>query len=70
MDLVTRWHEIRTDFENKLFSLTNDRGIQMGRSGNHSINYFQGHCVEEGGENYLQIQASRESLLRVVELYK
>jgi hypothetical protein len=70
MELVTRWHAIRSDFESKLFSLTNDPLIQKGRSGKHKFDYFQGHCIEEGGENYLEIRASNTSLLRVAELYQ
>lgn len=70
MELVTRWHAIRTDFENQLFALTNDPKIKHGQSGKHKVEYFQGHCSEEGGKNYLNIDPSKETLLRVLELYK
>ena len=70
MELITRWHAIRVDFENKLFQLTNDEKIKNGQAGQHKTEYFRGHCTDEGGSNYLNIDASKETLLKVVELYK
>ena len=56
--------------ESKLFDLTKDPLIKEGRSGNHKVEYFQGHCSGEGGKNYLNLNASKESLRRVAELYQ
>ena len=70
MELVTQWHALRSDFEDKLFDLTNDPLIKEGRSGNHKLEYFGGHCSGEGGKNYLNFNASTESLRRVSELYE
>ena len=60
MELVTRWHEIRADFENKLFELTNDVSIKKGQAGEHKVEYFRGHCMGEGGSEYLNFEPVAE----------
>jgi hypothetical protein len=69
MELVTRWHEIRSDFEDKFYSLTQDELIRAGQSGSHKLEYFKGHCTGEGGSSYQHVQAKPESFQKVMELY-
>lgn len=69
MEVVTRWHEIRSDFESKLFTLTNDPRLTEAASHDYKKDIFQGHCAGEGGKNYTQIDASDDSFARVPEIY-
>jgi hypothetical protein len=49
MELVTKWHALQSDFEEKLYSLTQDERIRDGQSGSHKVEYFKGHyCAGEG----------------------
>ena len=70
MELVTRWHRIRSDFEQKLFAITNDDLLLKGSAGDHKVDIFHGHCQGEGGENYLSINAEQESFRLVPNLYQ
>ena len=69
MELVSRWHAIRSDFEAKFYDLTQDELIRVGQSGNHKVEYFQGHCTGEGGASYQHIQAKPESFQQVTSIY-
>jgi hypothetical protein len=70
MMLITKWHEIRADFERGLYSLTQDELVRKGSAGTHKNEIFQGHCLGEGGENYLNINATNESFRQVPKLYE
>jgi hypothetical protein len=70
MDVVRRWHELRADFESKLYDLTKDDLILKAASQNYKKEVFLGHCGGEGGKNYSQIDASDESLAKVPLLYR
>ena len=69
MELVTKWHDIRADFEDKFYEIAKDDKISVGRAGTHKVDYFHGHCNGEGGKNYRIIQASHESFQKVANLY-
>ena len=70
MEIVTKWHDYRTDFEKKLYALTKDeRILQAPAKNDYKKEIFQGHCAGEGGENYSQIDASPETLAKVPLLY-
>ena len=70
MELMTVWHNIRTDLENKLLQLTNDTTIRNGQSGTYKPEYFNGHCTGNGNSGYLKLAATTESLKRLPELYE
>jgi hypothetical protein len=53
-----------------LFSLTQDELVRKGSAGTHKNEIFQGHCLGEGGENYLNINATEESFHQAPKLYK
>ena len=69
LELIKKWHDVRTDLEDKLFSLTKDKSISGGQAGSHRSDIFQGHCSGEGGESYIQIQGAKESFLKIPALY-
>ena len=69
MVLISKWHEIRSDFEQKLYTLTNDEYLLTGFAGTYKANYFKGHCSGEGGTNYRNINATSTSFKQVPELY-
>eukprot|EP00978_Attheya_sp_CCMP212_P002529 scaffold5140_cov53-Attheya_sp.AAC.3 len=48
MELVTQWHALRSDFEEKLYSLVQAERIRDGQSGSHKVEYFKSHCAGEG----------------------
>lgn len=54
--LITKWHEVRLDLEEKLFAVTQDNSIKSGMTGRHRVEIFHGHCAGEGGANYTRIQ--------------
>jgi len=68
--VVKKWHEYRSDFEKKLYELTNDTSIMSGATGDYKKDVFQGHCSGEGGRNYLQLQGTQQSFEQVAKLYK
>jgi len=70
MELTSRWHALRSDLENQLYNLTKDETILEGRNANYKLEYFKGHCRDEGGKNYLNFKASDESMKRIADLYK
>lgn len=70
MELVTKWHELRSDFETKLFALTNDQRIKAASQSSYKMEIFHGHCGGEGGGNYSQIDASEKSFARVSQMYE
>lgn len=69
MELISKWHEIRADFEQQFYTLTKDETILPGSAGSHKVNYFKGHCSGEGGTNYRNINATVESFKQVPKLY-
>jgi hypothetical protein len=69
MEIMTLWHNVRTDLEDKLQQLTGDRTISQGRSGNYKKDIFQGHCTANGGAGYLPLTGEKSSFRRLSELY-
>ena len=69
MDLVRKWHDIRTDLENQMFALTHDETIAQGRNGTYKTDVFQGHCSDDGSKYYLGISGKPETFQRMRELY-
>ena len=67
--LHRRWHELRADFEKKLFSLTGDGMIFDSTKGEYKTETFLGHCNEDGNIGYQQISGKEETFTRVHELY-
>lgn len=69
MELARKWHDLRTDFENQLFELTNDATIKNGVNGTYMPGVFRGHCDGDGNDYYKLIGGTQETLQRVQELY-
>jgi len=69
MEIVTKWHELRSDFEKKFYALTNDERILKAAQCNYKTQLFNGHCAGEGGGNYSQIDASEESFSKIPQMY-
>ncbi|MGH3056322.1 MAG: hypothetical protein ACRDL7_15215, partial [Gaiellaceae bacterium] len=67
MLLHRRWHEYRTQFEDKLYALTRDATIMLGRRGHYKANIFQGHC--DADHEYLAIHALPSSFSQAHVLY-
>jgi hypothetical protein len=71
MELQTRWHDYRTDLENKLFQLTGNATVNNARRGQYKREVFQGHCTDYGGNNYLPIaQGDAWLVKRISDIYK
>lgn len=71
MEMVTKWHEIRLDFETKLFALTkDDRIMEAATKSDYKVEIFRGHCAGEGGSNYSQIDASQATFAEVPKMYQ
>jgi hypothetical protein len=70
MDLLTMWHKVRADLETSLLTLTGDETIERGRKGTYKRPVFQGHCTGNGGENYLALSGSTQTMRRVSNLYQ
>ena len=68
-EVVRRWHKLRVDFENKLYSLTGDETILNGTKHGHRQNIFQGHCKDEGVEGYVSIAGKDDTFNRIATLY-
>jgi hypothetical protein len=69
LELVRRWHDLRKDFENQLFELTNDETIQLGINGTYKPEFFLGHCDGDGNKHYKLISGKKETIRRIQELY-
>jgi hypothetical protein len=69
LGLVRQWHELRSDFEKKLYELTKDESIQNGTIGEYKPEVFGGHCQGDGNSNYLVLSAEEETFRRIQELY-
>jgi hypothetical protein len=70
MELLTVWHSVRSDLEQKLMTLTGDETIQEeGRKGDYNKQVFQGHCSGEGQDNYHVLAGRPETWKRLAELY-
>lgn len=69
LTLVKQWHDLRSDFERKLFALTGDTQIETATTGQYLPNVFNGHCDGDGNKHYKLIAAAPETLRRVHELY-
>jgi hypothetical protein len=69
MELISKWHETRADFESSFYDLTKDETILKSSSGEHKREWFKGHCGGEGGSNYLNIQANTESFKQLAKMY-
>jgi len=69
MELMTMWHKLRTNLENRMISLTQDKKIESGQAGGFKPEVFFGHCNENGASGYIPIQGEQSSFLRIPELY-
>lgn len=69
MQLVHRWHDLRSDFEDKLHALTGDNSILSSRNGTYMPDVFNGHCQGDGNDFYNLLAGKDESFERVHELY-
>jgi hypothetical protein len=67
--LQKQWHDLRSDFERKLFALTGDAQIRTATTGRYRPDVFNGHCNGDGGKHYKLISAAPETFRRVRELY-
>jgi hypothetical protein len=70
MEVVQKWHWLRSDFETKLYQLTLDERLQKGSSHTYKQDIFKGHCAGESGTNYSQIDASAATFAMVPKLYE
>ena len=70
IEMVRMWHSYRTDLETKLYAITKDESIRLAATSDYKRDVFQGHCLGEGGENYLQINATASSFARLHEIYE
>lgn len=70
MELISKWHQVRADLESKLFNLTGDDFVQKGREGEYKPEYFHGHCRADGGKHYLPLNGTKETFLKIPELYQ
>lgn len=70
-ELLKRWHDLRSDFENQLYGLTNDETIlsQGVTFGDYKPEIFNGHCKGDGNDEYILLSGKSESYRRVAELY-
>jgi hypothetical protein len=69
LELVKKWHDLRSDFERKLFALTGDALIQTATTGQYLPHVFNGHCDGDGNKHYKLIAAAPETFRHVHELY-
>lgn len=67
MELLTLWHNYRTDLETKMMALTGDETIKEGQTGDYKKEVFQGHCT--GNNEYITLAGKKESYKRLPELY-
>jgi len=71
LELVGKWHEIRSDLEDQLYALTNDETIKnVGRSRLYKTEIFHGHCREDGNDVYLLLAGKNETYQRNLEIYE
>jgi hypothetical protein len=71
LELVKKWHTLRSDFEDQLYALTKDTTIkQIGRSGKYKSDIFDGHCNADGNDGYVVLAGKNETFARVHELYE
>ena len=69
MSLLKQWHDLRSDFEQKLLALTGDAQIRNATTGQYRQDVFNGHCDGDGNKHYKLIAAAPETFRRVHELY-
>lgn len=69
VELTTKWHVVRKDLEDKLYSLTNDKGIFEGHAGTYRPHIFRGHCTGEGSPGYTSIKGDSQSFVQIASLY-
>jgi hypothetical protein len=70
MELLTVWHGMRSDLEQKLAALTGDSTVvEVGQKGTFKKQVFQGHCTENGGSGYVPLSGKPETLKRLSEIY-
>lgn len=67
VEVVRKWHEMRTDLEQKIGNVTRDTKVFEGQSGDYKKHMFMGHCSEDGAKGYLPIAASREVMVKVAQ---
>jgi hypothetical protein len=67
--LVKKWHDLRSDFEQKLHALTGDATILATTTGEYLPDVFNGHCDGDGNKHYKLLSAAPETWRRVRELY-
>lgn len=69
MQLLTVWHDYRTDLEKKLLALTGDDEVLSGQIGSYKRDVFQGHCKGNGGSQYIPLSIQPVMRKRLPELY-
>ena len=69
MELIKKWHDLRSDLENQLYHLTNDQSIKNGTAGPYKPEVFNGHCNGDGNKHYVLLSGSDGSFKRIHELY-
>lgn len=67
--LNRHWHELRSDFEKKLYALTGDETIFDSTRYDYKKDVFLGHCSQDGNEGYHVLSGTNETFQRVSELY-
>jgi hypothetical protein len=68
--LLRIWHDLRTDLEQKLHTLTGDETIRRGQTGTFMPDTFMGHCNGHGPEHYLSLSGTPETLVQIPNLYQ
>jgi len=55
MEVISKWHEMRTDLEEKLYRITGKSSVKDGQKGSYKNEIFMGHCEDDGQQGYLPI---------------
>ena len=69
LPLIKMWHLARKDLETKLQDMTGDELMKNGATGDYRTDLFFGHCKGEGKGQYLQLQASADTISKLPSLY-
>lgn len=70
MEIVGKWHELRTQMEDKVIALTGNQTLAtMWRAGDFHKDLFRGHCLENGQSGYIPLSRGVSSKL-FEDIYK